>query len=781
MRQIVLLVRVLAIPFHLCTVPMEALAAQASIPQAPVQGTVLDASGAPIAGAVVSITSDNQTAGPSTTTNARGEFNFTLGTGRYMVAVVAPGFVDGSQSLTVSSGGARMPPFVLAIAALREAVTVSAPAGYRAGATSSATKTLTPIRDIPQSITIVTQELMKDQLMMSVGDVVRYVPGITTQQGENNRDQIIVRGNNTSADFFVNGVRDDVQYFRDLYNVERMEALKGPNAMIFGRGGGGGVVNRVQKEAEFQPLREVFLQGGMEGNKRFTADLGEPISETVALRLNGMFEDSGSFRTGVELERYGLTPAVTIAPSARTKVTLSYEYLHDTRTADRGITSFQNAPADVDPALFYGNPNDSHVKLGVNLGMAAVEHQVGNATIRNRTVIAGYDRFYQNYVPGAANADGTLVSLTAYNNATERTNVFNQTDVVFTASTGRVRHDFLAGAEFGRQLTDNFRQSGFFNNNATSLQVPFLNPTISTPVTYRQNATDADNHLRATVAATYVQDQVELSHNVELLGGLRFDRFNLEYHNNRNGDTLTRPDNLLSPRAGIVVKPITPLSIYGSYSVSYLPSSGDQFSSLTVITEQLEPEQFNNYELGVKWDFLPTLSLTTAVYRLDRTNTRSTDPNDPTRVVQTGSQRTNGYELGLNGALTSAWTVAGGYAYQDAFVTSATAAAAAGAHVGQVPHHTLSLWNNYRIHPRLAAGLGLIYRSDMFAAIDNTVLLPGYTRADAAVFFSLTRRVRLQANVENLFDKRYYVNADNNTNISPGFPRMLRIGLTTLF
>ena len=345
------------------------------------------------------------------------------------------------------------------------------------------------------------------------------------------------------------------------------------------------------------------------------------------------------------------------------------------------------------------------------------------------------------------------MALTVYNNATQRTNIFNQTDLVYAASTGRIRHTFLAGAEFGRQLTDNFRNSGFFNNSATSLQVPFLNPTITTPVTFRQNSTDADNHLRARVAATYAQDQIELSRHVQVLGGLRFDRFDLQYHNNRNGDTLTRPDNLVSPRAGIVVKPFTPLSIYASYSVSYLPSSGDQFSSLTTITEQVKPEKFNNYEVGFKWDALPSLSLTTAAYRLDRTNTRSTDPNDPTRIVQTGSQRTNGYELGVNGSLTPAWTIVGGYAYQDAFVTSATTAAAAGAQVGQVPHHTLSLWNNYRIQPRLAAALGFVYRSDMFAAIDNTVLLPGYTRVDAAAFFSLTKGTRIQANVENLFDK----------------------------
>jgi len=180
------------------------------------------------------------------------------------------------------------------------------------------------------------------------------------------------------------------------------------------------------------------------------------------------------------------------------------------------------------------------------------------------------------------------------------------------------------------------------------------------------------------------------------------------------------------------VKPVPALSLYGSYSVSYLPSSGDQFSSLTTITQQVEPEKFQNYEVGAKWDVVPALSLTTAVYRLNRTNTRSTDPNDPTRIVQTGSQRTNGYELGLNGRLTPEWSIAGGYAYQDAFVTRATTAAQPGAQVGQVPHHTLSLWNHYRFHPRVGAGLGVLYRSDMFAAIDNTVTRRPRPAASAA-------------------------------------------------
>jgi catecholate siderophore receptor len=629
-------------------------------------------------------------------------------------------------------------------------------------------------------VTVVTREQIADQQMASVADVVRYVPGISAHQGENNRDQVIIRGNSSSGDFFVNGVRDDVQYYRDLYNLDRLEALKGPNALVFGRGGGGGVINRVTKEAGFQAAREFTLQAGAYDNRRLTTDLSQPLSGAVALRFNGMYENSGSFRDGVDLERGAFNPTVTVAAGTNTRLTLGYEFLHDARVADRGITSFQGRPVDVDPSTYYGNPDDSHVRATVNLGTVALDHRAGGATFRTRTVIANYDRGYQNYVPGAVTADQSQVALTAYNNATDRTNVFNQTDVAYGIKTGHVSHTLLAGVEAGRQLTDNFRNTGYFNNTATSILVPFLAPTISTPVTFRQSATDADNHVTTTVAAVFAQDQVAVSRQVQLIGGLRFDRFNIEYHNNRSGDALGRVDHLVSPRAGVVYKPVEPLSLYGSYSVSHLPSSGDQFSSLTTITQQVKPESFDNYEVGAKWD-LRGLALTTAVYRLDRTNTRSTDPNDPTRIVQTGSQRSNGLEIGLNGEVLPGWNIAGGYAYQDAFVTSATAAAREGAQVGQVPHHTFSLWNNYRIHPRVSAAFGIVRRSVMFATIDNSVVIPGYTEADLAAFVTLRKGLRLQANVENLFDADYFANADSNTNISPGYPRTIRFGLVTSF
>jgi catecholate siderophore receptor len=283
------------------------------------------------------------------------------------------------------------------------------------------------------------------------------------------------------------------------------------------------------------------------------------------------------------------------------------------------------------------------------------------------------------------------------------------------------------------------------------------------------------------VGAVYAQDQIEFNPQWQAVAGLRFDAFSLQYTNQRTGEYLGRRDNLISPRAGLIFKPRPTMSVYASYSVSYLPSSGDQFSSLTTVTQQVKPEKFTNFEVGAKFDLQRDVFLTTAVYQLDRTNTRATDPNDATRIVQTGSQRSQGAEIGLNGTITKLWTAAAGYAYQDAYISSATAAARAGARVAQVPKHSFSLWNKCQIAPRLSAGLGLIHRGDVFAAIDNTVTLPAFTRVDAALYYTFSSQWRAQVNVENLLDRRYTLNADSNTNLSPGSPRSVRVGFSTRF
>ena len=745
------------------------------------QGRVLDPDRAAISGATISVEAGSVT--KTAVTDEDGSFSLSLPPADYTLTVEAPGFQTTAKPVRLMSGAHESLEIVLPVAGSTATVTIIASdgIGYRADAISSATKTLTELRDTPQSITVLPKERLRDQSLTSISDVLNYVPGMMSHQGENNRDQVVIRGVSSSADFFLNGVRDDVQYFRDLYNVQRVEILKGPNAMIFGRGGGGGVINRVAKEPQSSALREFTFQGGSFKNRRVTADVNQPLSKTVAARVNGLYEASDSFRDFVDRKRYGINPTLTFSPRLATQLTFGYEHFYDGRTADRGIPSFNGKPVDLPIETYFGNPNDAYARVRVNLLSGTIQHQRGRFNIRNRTLFGDYDRAYQNYVPGAVNATKTLVALTAYNNATKRRNLFNQTDITFSATTGGLKHTILTGAEFGRQITDNFRNTGFFNNATTTIQVPLADPVISTPITYRQSATDANNHLKTKLAATYLQDQIEISRYVQIVAGLRFDYFDLRFHNNRNGEELRRVDRLLSPRFGVVFKPVAALSLYATHSVSYLPSSGDQFSSLTTITQQVKPEQFRNYEVGAKWDVRRNLTLTTAFYRQDRTNTRATDPNDPTRIIQTGKQRTDGFEIELGGAVTRAWTMTGGYAHQNARITSATTAAAAGAVVPLAPRDMFTLWNKYQVTSRFGLGLGIAHRSDVFAAIDNKVVLPGYTKVDTAVYVRIAERWKLQAHFDNLLNRKYYLNADGNNNISPGAPRSAKVSLIAVF
>jgi catecholate siderophore receptor len=756
-------------------------AASASGQQAvTIRGRVFDPMQAPIAGARISAEGSGKQA-VATFSSPSGEFLLRLPPGPFTLHVSADGFSDVLRELDATSASTLI-EVAMQVQALRTELTVTESAGYQVAATTTATKTATPLLDIPQSITVVNRELIRDQMMMNLGDVVRYVPGITMAQGEGHRDAPVIRGNSTTSDFYVNGVRDDVQYMRDLYNLERVEAVKGPNAMIFGRGGGGGVINRVTKEAVFTPLREIVLQGGMFGHKRVSGDVNQAIGEKVALRLNAMYEDSASFRNYFELQRYGMAPTVTFAPDERTRIRIAYEYFRDQRTTDRGVPSFAGRPATPNRSTFFGNPDESRSAADVHLGSAVFERQFASSLhLRNSTLFGAYDKFYSNVLPGTVNAARTLVQLTGYQNSTLRKNVFNQTDATYTLATGSIRHTLLTGAEFGRQATGNFRDTAYFGNTATSVNVPFGAPTDFTPVTWRQNATDADNRPVNTVGAVYVQDQVHVSRLVQLVAGVRYDRFAMDFLNRRTNSRLARTDHMVSPRAGIVLKPRAELSAYFNYSVAYLPSSGDQFSSLDATTQTLKPERFTNYEGGLKWDVRRSLSFTAAIYRLDRTNTRATDPNRPGVIVQTGSQRTNGFEAGVNGNVTSRWTIAGGYANQEAFISSATAAARLGAVVPMVPRHTLSMWNHYRLTTRLSAGLGLIHQADMWAGIDNAVTIPRFTRADAAVYYSLTEKIRVQANAENITNRSYYVNAHSNNNITPGAPLVLRVATVVRF
>lgn len=677
--------------------------------------------------------------------------------------------------------------FVISIQPHTEVVQVRGvvPAG---GTTlSTATRTQTPLRDVPQAVTLVPAAMIAEQGMQSMADVVRYAPGVQMAQGEGNRDAPVLRGHATTGDFFVDGMRDDVQYFRDLYNAERVEVLKGPNAMIFGRGGAGGVINRATKQADWSAARTLTLQAGSYDNRRATVDLNHAVTAAVAARLTGVYEDSGSYRRGVTLGRYGINPTVSWAAGAATLLKFGFERFHDARTADRGVPSFNGRPLSVSRSTFFGDPDLSRARVTTDSVAAALEHGAAQGLqVRSRIRYAHYDKFYQNVYPGGAvSADGRSVPIAAYNNATARRNLFNQTDLTFPMRTGKIAHTALVGIELGRQVTDNVRHTGFFpalGPNVTTFPAAVAQPTISVPVAFRPGATDADNHGVATVAAVYVQDQVALSAHVQTVVGLRFDRFAVDVIDNRTQAQVASRDALWSPRVGLIYKPVEAASAYASYSIAFVPRAGDQLASLTLSNRALAPERFVNYELGVKWDLRPSLAATAAVYQLDRANVAVPDPADSTRSLLVNGQRSRGVEASLVGTLTEAWHANVAWARQEAVIThTLSAGARAGARLSQVPSTTLAIWSRYDFTPRVGAAVGIVHSGAMYASTDNTVELPAFTRVDAALFVAPAARFGVQVNAENLLDARYWASAHNNNNLTPGAPRTVRVSLVTRF
>ena len=692
-------------------------------------------------------------------------------TGEFDSRTALTRLVEGTGlSVTATPAGymLRIPP-----APLR--VEVQGQAGaYHASDATTATRTPTPLRDIPQSIAVVPSALLRDQRAQSVGDAMRNVVGVTVAQGEGNRDQLVMRGTSTNSDFFVNGIRDDQERFRDLYNVDAIEVVQGPAAVLFGRGGAGGVINLVTNRPVRAMRPEVGLELGAYGHKRGLVQFGVGIGETGAFRVAAVGQDSGGFRDGYYLQRYGLNPTFGVSLGAKTTLTLGAEHFHDERLADRGIPSQGGAPADVPTAQLFGSRSQNKATSGVNTARATVEHRISpSLLIRNNFLAGDYDKFYANVYPGSAvSAAGTL-SLSAYDHSIDRVNVFNQTDVVYDASFLGLAHTVLGGIEAGRQSQEELRH--------TAAAIPNVPVTSSErDANFAAAPVTVDRHANGSVLAGYAQDQITFNRVVKALVGARLDRFAVAVDDRIAGaPDLTRTDVEVSPRAGVVVQPTTTTSIYASYSHTFLPSG--QTLGLARNTAEVAPENAKNYETGVKIDlFDRRLALTGALFRLDRNNVKNTDPTDPTRLVLTGQQRTDGAQVSAAGDVWRGLKINAGYANLTARVTRDTTAAPAGRTVGLVPRHQATLWATYDVAARFGFGGGLVHQARMFTSFTNAVSLPAFTRADAFAYYRVGR-YRLALNVDNVLDAKYYPTANGDNNISPGAPRSLQLSLRAAF
>jgi catecholate siderophore receptor len=510
-----------------------------------------------------------------------------------------------------------------------------------------------------------------------------------------------------------------------------------------------------------------------------------PLGDSAALRINGVHEEFANHRDAYEGRLNAINPVVRLIAGPDTSLSLSYEYVDDARVVDRGVPSLAGRPLEGFRDTFFGARGVNELGFEAHIVRGTVEHRFSDAlSLTSRLQYADYDKFYSNAFPatpvtGAGAA--RQVGIEAYFDAFQRENLFSQTDLVWKLETGALSHTILAGVEIGRQETGNQRVNGFFDSGVRTISsgrrvnVPLSDPIAIPPITFRPGAGNRSAVTDVEALAFYVQDQVEIGP-VELIAGLRYDRFKLDAVNVATGQAFSRTDELWSPRLGIVLHPIEPVSVYASYSRSFLPQSGDQFNSLDLSLAALEPEKFDNYEVGVKWQARPGLLLSAALYHLDRTNTRAPGAN-PGEVVLTGAQRSRGLEFEAVGEITPDWQLSVAYALQEAEITTSTAAAPAGRVVPQVPRHQFAAWTRYDFTDRIGLGLGVTHQSESFAAISNAAELPAFTRVDLGLFVKLTDRIEAQVNVENLLEEDYFPTAHNDNNITTGAPLNARLSV----
>jgi catecholate siderophore receptor len=652
---------------------------------------------------------------------------------------------------------------------------------YSQTSTATATKTDTPLINVPQTVTVLNRERLDDQAVAQLGDALRYVPGVVLSSGEGNRDQIVLRGQASTADFFLDGLRDDAQYYRPLYNTERVEVLKGANAMIFGRGGGGGVINRVSKTATFSAAKGTVVGSADSfGAWSLSGDVSQPLSDSISLRLNGTHEELDSHRDFYRGHFTGVAPTIGLKLGADTSLQLGYEYAEDSRLADRGVPSLNGLPISGYDRTFFGDPKVNQSLVKAHIARARLGHTFSDNLSANFTgQYATYDKFYGNIVPGTATA--TSVALTGYNNGVQRNNWITQGNLVWKGEAFGLRHTLLTGFEYSEQDTDSTRSDVRFTSPTgallASVSVPLAQRLIIPTISFTAPTTASTSHVRTL--SGYVQNQIEIGEHLQVVAGLRYDDFRITSLNLINRFAATRSDRKWSPRLGLIIKPRANLSIYASYAKGFLPQSGDQFTVLAANTVTLDPEAFCSLEAGVKWDVNSSLSLTGAMFQIDRSNTRVSDPANPGFFVVSGKSRVRGFEAAVNGRIMPDWQLSLGWSHQAgeirSSITSGSNVIPAGRKLDKLPEDQVSLWSRYDVSGKLGLGLGLIHQSSQFATISNAVQVPAFARVDAAVFYEVSKVFALQLNVENVTGARYYPSAHNDTNIAPGKPINARI------
>jgi catecholate siderophore receptor len=681
-------------------------------------------------------------------------------------------------------------------------VTGSSPRDDYAPGVTSVGRVPTPIRDVPQTVTVINRAVMEAQGATSLADTLRSVPGITlgAAEGGSIGNNFNLRGFSARTDLYLDGMRDRGQVYRDVFSLDSVEVLKGASSMLFGRGATGGVINQVSKAPSRTPLNEASVTAGTQPSLRVTADVNQPLGEDAAFRIAVMGQNVNSTRDVMENKDYGIAPSLKLGIGTPTEITLSGLFTHNRDMPDYGLPPVNGRPADVDRHNFYGLTDDRTIQ-DVGQFTAKISHKLSaDTTLQNQTRFARYLVDARESGPnsvGTRNGAGVYTAFPATNTANNTalpasqlfvglgshdrqitdSALYNQTDLITRFDTGGIKHELLAGLELGQDENRVRNSSRNTGGNAFFTSLSLENPE---RISGADLPSVAGNEVKAKARtfAPYINDTISLSQQWKVVAGVRHDRYSADLTNSVNAPaSASQSVSYNSVRSGLIFQPSLAQSYYVSYGTSFNPS----LEALTLTTGQqsLEPETNKSYELGGKWDLKNgDLSLSSAVFQTDKSNARSQV--SPGVFELTGDVRVRGFEAGAAGRITRRWQVLAGYTYLDPKIVKASSIdATQGNTLANTPRHSTSLWTTYNVTPEWEVGTGVSYMSERFANNNNAVKVPDYVRWDATVAYHKPK-YDIRLNVLNLTNRTNYeqlIPSDRGRSV-PGMDRTALLTLT---
>jgi iron complex outermembrane receptor protein len=644
--------------------------------------------------------------------------------------------------------------------------------GYRVPNATTATKTDTPLRDVPASIQVIPRQLIEDRQSDRLGDALRNVSGIQQPNvgSRNNFDIFFIRGFSSGNEGVLrDGLRDrtNSRVLTDTISLERIEVLKGPVAALYGQGGLGGTINLVTKQPLSQPFYSISASAASFDFYRGTLDFTGPLNSdrTLLYRFTAAAQTTGSFGDFVESQQYFVSPSLAWQIGKNTKLTVNLEYTAAPRRDDFGIpavgTILRNPNGRISRKLFIGEPDDADNRYALRVS-SNLEHRFSdNWQIRSAFRGTFYRANQPEVFPGALSANGRFLTRTFSEpgDLNDTNDYALDTYVVGKVATGSVLHQLVFGVDL-------FKEYNRFNGQTRAIApIDLFNPVYGSPLGAVLSRSDSKTERKAL--GIYLQDQITLADNLKLLLGGRFDILNQEDNNFVRATESFQQNEAFSPRVGIVYQPIQPLSLYASYGRSITQVVGTTFD-----TGLFEPERGTQYEVGIKADLSSRMSAILAFYDLTRKNVTTPDPRDIRFSVQTGEQRSRGIEFDLSGEILPGWNIFASAAYTDAEVI-ADNTFRVGNSLALIPKFSASLWTTYEIQKGnlrgLGFGLGLYYVGDRQGDLANTFEIPNYLRTDAAIFYKRDR-LRVSLNIRNLFDITYFESALSRVGVLYGDP-----------